>query len=112
MNPVVFRGRVASRNISRLQGVVFHSADDLEKLPTGVPKIFVAQDTTVDDVPLIQVADAVLTEHGGLLSHAAIVCRELRIPCIVAIKSIFQDVQTGDLLVIDFNLGEIRLERA
>ena len=69
------------------------------------------RDTAISDMPLIIVADAVLTEHGGLLSHAAIVCRELGKPCIVAIQHLCDSVETGDMVTLDFDAGTVKVTK-
>src|SRR3989344_8374922 len=52
---------------------------------------------------------AVLTEHGGLLSHAAIFCREIKKPCIVGIKDLLKRVSDGMIVSIDGKDGMINI---
>ncbi len=65
--------------------------------------------TTPDYVPLMQCAVAVVTDLGGILSHAAIVCRELRKPCIVGTKVATQVLKDGDLVEVDTERGIVRI---
>ncbi len=53
---------------------------------------------------------AVLTEHGGLLSHASIFCREIEKPCIVGIKNLLEIVYDGNKAKIDGKEGIIDIE--
>lgn len=103
------KGRVASKAPTELKGRVYKCADDLVDIRNHELKFFVAQDTSISDMPLITMADAVLTEHGGLLSHAAIVCRELGKPCIVAIRCLYDSVDAGDMIALDFSTGTVKV---
>ncbi len=53
-------------------------------------------------------AIGIITEVGGLLSHAAIVSRELKIPCIVGVKEATQIFKSGERVTIDANKGFIK----
>lgn len=64
-------------------------------------EIIVVRMTDPDSVPYIQKAKAVITDHGGILCHAAIVCREMQKPCIVGTKIATQELHTGDTVIID-----------
>jgi len=54
-------------------------------------------------------AKAILTEFGGLTSHAAIVSRELNRPCVVGIPNLLASVQDGDRLEVDADNGVVRV---
>ncbi len=76
-------------------------------------EILVAQQTDPGWVVLFPSASAILVERGSLLSHSAIVARELSIPCIVSVPNITTQLQTGDLVQIDGSTGTIMiLERS
>ena len=49
----------------------------------------------------------VVTDGGGVLSHAAIICREYRIPCVVDAKAASLLLKTGDRVAIDLKTGQI-----
>ncbi len=53
-------------------------------------------------------AGAIVTDEGGLTSHAAIVSRELGIPCIVGSKSASHIFRDGDLIEVDAKCGVVR----
>ena len=72
-------------------------------------EILVCTVTSPIYVPLMKQACAILTEQGGILSHAAIVSRELKKPCIVGIKQLPQLVQNGQKIDLDASQGIIYL---
>ena len=60
-------------------------------------------------LPIMKKAKAILTEFGGLTSHAAIVSRELNKPCVVGIPNLLASVQDGDKVEVDADNGNIRV---
>jgi pyruvate,water dikinase len=60
-------------------------------------------------VVLFPAAAGLLVERGSLLSHSAIVARELNLPCIVSISGITTTLKTGDLVEMDGRTGRINL---
>lgn len=54
-------------------------------------------------------AKGILTERGSLLSHAAIVSREMNIPCIVGINGLMEQLQDGDELLMDGGTGIVKI---
>lgn len=70
-------------------------------------EILICQMTTPDYLPLMQKAAAIVTDLGGVLSHAAIISRELGKPCITNTKRATQVLKTGDLIEVDADLGVI-----
>jgi len=71
-------------------------------------EILVAPRTDPGWIMLFPSAAGVLVEHGSLLSHSAIVAREMGIPAIVSIEGITQWARTGDLLEMDGKTGIVR----
>lgn len=70
--------------------------------------ILVAPFTNVNYMPIMGKAKAIITETGGLTSHAAIVSRELKIPCIVNTKNATKVLKDGDLVEVDATKGIVR----
>ncbi len=70
--------------------------------------ILVTNNTTPEFVPLIKQAVAIVTEQGGITTHAAIVSRELGIPCIIGTKIATQVLKDGDLVEVDAFKGIVR----
>ncbi len=76
-------------------------------------EILVTRTTDVGWTPLFPLAVAVVTELGGPLSHAAIVARELSVPCVVNVEGATVAIRTGDRLRIDGDRGTVeKLEGA
>ena len=71
-------------------------------------EILVALQTMVQYVPIMKKAAAILTQYGGLTSHAAIISRELGKPCIVGIQGLTDLIKTGDKIEVDATKGVVR----
>ncbi|KKW42919.1 MAG: pyruvate water dikinase [Candidatus Magasanikbacteria bacterium GW2011_GWA2_56_11] len=69
--------------------------------------ILVCPMTMVEYVPLMKRAGAIITDRGNILSHAAIVSRELRKPCIVGTKTATSVLRDGQLVRIDAAAGSV-----
>ena len=50
----------------------------------------------------------IIVEHGGILSHASIVARELGIPAVIGIKGACEKFNTGDIIFIDGEKGIVK----
>ncbi|HEY4221648.1 MAG TPA: PEP-utilizing enzyme, partial [Myxococcota bacterium] len=74
--------------------------------------ILVAERTDPGWTPLFPSASGVLVERGSLLSHSAIVARELGIPCVVGVAGLLATVHTGDDVEMDGGAGTIRVHAA
>jgi pyruvate,water dikinase len=72
-------------------------------------EILVARQTDPGWVVLFPAAAGLLVERGSLLSHSAIVSRELRLPCIVSLPGITRTLKTGDLVEMDGAAGTVRI---
>jgi phosphoenolpyruvate synthase/pyruvate phosphate dikinase len=70
--------------------------------------ILVTGMTTPDFVPYMKIAAAILTEEGGATSHAAVISREFKVPCIVGIKKLTKILKDGDFVEVDANNGIAR----
>jgi len=102
-----FKGVIASSGYVKGRAFVAEtSISDLHDFKEG--DILIAPATSADFVPLMRKASAVITEFGGLTSHAGIVSREFKIPCIVGVKDITKIVKTGETIEVDATKGLIR----
>ncbi|TSA45347.1 hypothetical protein D4R52_02655 [bacterium] len=81
-------------------------ASEMKKVKRG--DILVATSTYPALVPAMEKAGAIVTNEGGLLSHAAIVSRELGIPCVVGTKIGTKVLKDGDLVEVDANKGIVK----
>jgi len=80
---------------------IINSIQDMKKMKAG--DILVSGATNPNLMPAIRQASAIVTDEGGLSCHAAIVSRELNIPCVVGTGFITQVVKDGDRLQVDAN---------
>ncbi|MGV3761933.1 PEP/pyruvate-binding domain-containing protein [Parapedobacter sp.] len=85
---------------------VVHHPDEVDSLDGD---ILVTTSTDPGWVTLFPSAGAIVVERGSLLSHSAIVCREMGIPCIVGVNGLLARVCTGDWLDMDGSTGDIKL---
>jgi pyruvate,water dikinase len=58
-------------------------------------------------VPLMQKAVAIVTDQGGILSHAAIIARELGKPCIVGTGNATKELKNGQLVTVNATNGTV-----
>ena len=61
-----------------------------------------------DFVPAMEKAAAIIKDEGGILCHAAIISRELGIPCIVGTQHATKIFKDGDLVEVDAEKGVVR----
>ncbi len=103
---IVVRGTVACAGI--VTGVVriIRTYHDIKKFAVG--EILVANTTHPNYVPAMQKAVAIVTNEGGIVSHAAIVARELKKPCIVGTKTATNVFKDGDAVEVDANQGVVK----
>lgn len=85
------------------------SAEDIHKLNEG--DILVTTMTTPDLMLAIEKCSAIVTDEGGLLCHAAIISRELQIPCVIGTGGATKAVRDGDLIVVDAKTHEGTVRR-
>lgn len=88
-----------------VNGEVFVVTNPTDVVPDG--KIVVVPSTSPSYVPLMRKAKALITDHGGMMSHAAIVAREFNLPCIVGTKQATKVLKDGDKVVLDLIKGEV-----
>jgi len=79
-----------------------------ERLEKG--DILVAKHTDPGWIAVFSNASAIIVERGSLLSHSAIVARELGIPCVVALKGAMSWLKDGETVTVDGASGEVRRE--
>jgi pyruvate,water dikinase len=70
-------------------------------------EVLVTEITDPDWEPIMKIASAIVTDKGGRTSHAAIVSRELGIPCIVGSNNATKKLKTGTLVTVDCASGEV-----
>lgn len=88
---------------------IIRSSRDLSLVRKG--EILLCKKTTPHFSPYLEKAKGIITEQGGLLSHAAIFAREHKIPCIVGFRGIIRRMKNGENIVLDTTKG-LRMTRA
>ena len=71
--------------------------------------VLVAGMTRPDYFPFVKKSSAVITDAGGILSHAAIIARELKKPCVIGTKIATKVLHNGDLVEVDANKGLVKI---
>lgn len=102
---LILEGQPASPGI--VTGIVniLKSAGEINKIKHG--DVLVTDMTTPDFVPAMKRAVAIVTNKGGQTSHAAIVSRELGVPCVVGTKTATTTLKQGRVITIDGAAGKI-----
>lgn len=96
---VLVSGISVGNKIATGKANVILSIKDISKFKPG--EILVTDMTDPDWEPIMKIASGIITDKGGRTSHAAIVSRELGIPCIVGTENATKKIKTGDLITID-----------
>lgn len=99
----LLKGAPASPGVASGKVVVIHSPSEIDKVHEG--EILVTEMTTPDFVPAMKRAAAIVTNLGGRTCHAAIVSRELGIPCVVGTDTATEVIKTGQLITVDGSTG-------
>ncbi len=109
----IIRGIIANKGrrkgVARVIKTIFSQKiiTELKKINKG--DILIAETTGPEMMVACKKAAAIITDEGGLTSHAAIVSRELKIPCLVGTKIASKVIKDGDLVEVDANKGIIRI---
>ena len=85
--------------------IVLNPDDASELMKKG--DVLVTAMTNPDFVPFMKMASAIVTDKGGVTSHAAIVSRELAIPCVVGTETATKELKTGKTYTVDSRNGII-----
>ncbi len=112
---VILTGFGASIGIASGIAKIVHDASNLSRIKPG--DILVTRMTTPDMVPAMKKAAAIITDEGGMTCHAAIVARELGIPCIVGTKTATKEITNGSVVTVDGKkglvyAGKVKIEEA
>jgi phosphohistidine swiveling domain-containing protein len=96
-----FKGKIEGKVRIVLNANSNHDFVNGEILVTGM--------TRPEFIPLMKKASAIITDEGGITCHAAIVSRELKIPCIIGTKIATKVLKTGDLVEVDADNGIVKI---
>lgn len=103
----ILQGDCASPGRVRGQAKVINAPAEMVKMNVGDVLVSIA--TTPDLVPAIKKASAIVTDVGGITCHAAIISRELGIPCVVGTRIATKVVKDGTVLDVNATHGKINI---
>ncbi len=101
------KGQVAYPGKTRGPARIVMTITELYKVEQG--DILVTTSTTPDYVPILKKVKAIVTEEGGVLSHASVISRELHIPCVIGTKIATKKIKDGDLIEVDAQKGVVKI---
>ncbi|MFA6963118.1 MAG: phosphoenolpyruvate synthase [Patescibacteria group bacterium] len=96
---VILHGAAASMGSASGPVKIIHKPTEIDKVMEG--DILVTEMTTPDFVPAMKKAKGIVTDTGGRTCHAAIVSRELGIPCVVGTGTATSTLKTGQMITVD-----------
>lgn len=101
------RGQIAFRGFVSGKVRIINTQSELSKMCQG--DVLVSVMTTPRLMPAVKKASAIVTDEGGITSHAAIIARELKVPCIVGTKIATKVLKDGDMAEVDANRGIVKI---
>ena len=101
----LLNGLSASHGLVRGKTKIVLKVNDLNKVEKG--DILVAPNTTPSFVPAMKKAAGIITDEGGITCHAAIISRELGIPCVTGTRIATKVLNDGDEVEVDATHGKI-----
>lgn len=99
-------GRVQARARVILPKSFLHLQQEMARFQSG--EVLITTMTQPSLMPIMKKASAIVTNQGGITSHAAVISRELNIPCVVGTYRATEVIQTGDLVEVDAERGVIK----
>ncbi len=105
-NNNTLRGIPCSNGIAQGEALVIENINDISNCKD---KILITKMTDPGWVFLLATAKGVIAEKGSLLSHTAIISRELKVPYIVGVENLLDTIKTGDIIKMDGFSGEIEI---
>lgn len=101
----ILTGSAASPGIGTGIVKILKSPKEIDKIKKG--DVLVAPMTSPDYVPAMKKSAAIITNEGGQTSHAAIVSRELGIPCVVGTKEATKVLKDGEMVTVNGQSGQV-----
>ena len=99
------KGMTAYPGVVKGKVKVILVAEDVSKMQEG--DILVSNATNPDLILAMKKSSAIVTDMGGITSHASIISRELQIPCVVGTKFATKILKDGDMVEVDANKGKV-----
>jgi len=105
----LLQGDCASPGRVRGTVAVVKTVGDMAKVDQIKKPILVSIATNPDLVPAIKKSVAIITDVGGITCHAAIISRELGIPCVIGTKIATKALKDGDVVDVDATHGKVTI---
>ena len=102
---ILLKGLGASPGVAVGKVKILSGATEINRMEPG--EVLVTTMTTPDMVPAMTKAAAIVTDEGGMTCHAAIVSRELGVPCIVGTQEATRLLRSGMTITVDGKLGVV-----
>lgn len=102
-----FSGQIGMKGVVTGVVKIITGPKDFAKFVQG--DILVSPMTRPELMPVIRKASGIITDEGGITCHAALVARELKIPCVIGTQCASRVLHDGDRVVLDATTGEVRL---
>jgi pyruvate, water dikinase len=102
---VLIEGKSVGEKIGSGKVHIIKHVHDINKFIKG--DILVTEMTDPDWEPIMKIASAIVTNRGGRTCHAAIISRELGIPCVVGTINGTEKVEDGQIVTVDSSQGDI-----
>ncbi|MFA6215168.1 MAG: PEP-utilizing enzyme [Patescibacteria group bacterium] len=107
LNGTEIKGQVACAPVEKISGKA-QVILDVNRQNFKAGNILVTTMTRPEFLPLLRRVKAIVTDEGGLTCHAAIVSRELGVPCIIGTKTATRILKNNDLIEMDMNNGTVK----
>jgi len=102
----ILKGSVGCQGKATGIARIIHSRDDFHKISDG--EILVTHETTPDFMPILHKIKAIVTDEGGISCHAAVISREMNIPCVIGTNVATKVLKDGDLVEVDATKGIVK----
>tara|TARA_Y100000310_G_C20689133_1_gene821035 strand:+ start:2171 stop:3601 length:1431 start_codon:yes stop_codon:yes gene_type:complete len=103
----VIKGKIAAKGYVKAPVILMNDASELDKIKPN--HILVTPMTTTDYTPILNKLAGIITDEGGLTCHAAIVSRELNIPCIIGTQVATKLLKDNQLVELNANKGIVKI---
>ncbi len=101
---IIVKGASVGNKIGVGKARIILDAKQINQFKAG--EVLVTDMTDPDWEPIMKIASAIVTDKGGRTSHAAIVSRELGIPCVVGSGNATKKIKTGQIITVDTTSSE------